>query len=63
MLHSLFVGWFSFVDIETNECLEHNGGCWLDKATNVSACKVHFCWGKYATRYLIQYSSCMSTNI
>ena len=54
MLHSLFVGWVSFVDIETNECLEHNGGCWLDKATNVSACKVHFYWGKYVTRYLIQ---------
>ncbi|XP_066395522.1 vacuolar-sorting receptor 1-like [Miscanthus floridulus] len=29
-------------DIETNECLENNGGCWLDKATNVSACKDTF---------------------
>jgi hypothetical protein len=44
MLHSFSLcvgGWFLyFPDIETNECLENNGGCWLDKATNVSACKV-----------------------
>ncbi|XP_022984499.1 vacuolar-sorting receptor 4-like [Cucurbita maxima] len=27
-------------DIETNECLENNGGCWQDKAdTNLTACK------------------------
>jgi hypothetical protein len=44
MLHSFSVGWLLyFADIETNECLENNGGCWLDKATNVSACKVQFC--------------------
>lgn len=24
--------------IETNECLENNGGCWQDKAANVTAC-------------------------
>lgn len=28
------------VDIQTNECLENNGGCWQDKAANISACKV-----------------------
>lgn len=27
-------------DIETNECLEANGGCWQDKKSNVTACKV-----------------------
>ncbi|KAI4332088.1 hypothetical protein L6164_017025 [Bauhinia variegata] len=29
-------------DIETNECLERNGGCWLDKANNITACKDTF---------------------
>lgn len=29
-------------DIETNECLENNGGCWQDKAANASACKDTF---------------------
>lgn len=29
-------------DIETNECLRNNGGCWLDKATNISACRDTF---------------------
>ncbi|KAF6143041.1 hypothetical protein GIB67_041109 [Kingdonia uniflora] len=28
--------------IETNECLENNGGCWQDKAANVTACKDTF---------------------
>ncbi|XP_057971054.1 vacuolar-sorting receptor 1-like isoform X1 [Malania oleifera] len=27
-------------DMETNECMENNGGCWQDKAANVTACKV-----------------------
>ncbi|KAF0918607.1 hypothetical protein E2562_025191 [Oryza meyeriana var. granulata] len=27
-------------DIQTNECLENNGGCWQDKAANISACKL-----------------------
>lgn len=35
--YSLFV---VFTDIETNECLEYNGGCWQDKAANITACKV-----------------------
>lgn len=26
--------------IETNECLPNNGGCWQDKASNATACKV-----------------------
>lgn len=31
---------FETVDVETNECLDNNGGCWQDKATNITACKV-----------------------
>ncbi|KAL6840969.1 hypothetical protein ACP4OV_029229 [Aristida adscensionis] len=29
-------------DVQTNECLENNGGCWQDKANNVTACKDTF---------------------
>lgn len=29
-------------DIETNECLENNGGCWDDKAANITACRDTF---------------------
>ncbi|KAF3447759.1 hypothetical protein FNV43_RR08463 [Rhamnella rubrinervis] len=28
--------------IETNECLENNGGCWQDKAANITACRDTF---------------------
>eukprot|EP00262_Sarcandra_glabra_P019833 TRINITY_DN766_c0_g1_i1.p1 TRINITY_DN766_c0_g1~~TRINITY_DN766_c0_g1_i1.p1 ORF type:complete len:625 (-),score=69.04 TRINITY_DN766_c0_g1_i1:193-2067(-) len=28
--------------IETNECLENNGGCWQDKTANITACKDTF---------------------
>ncbi|KAF8370100.1 hypothetical protein HHK36_031866 [Tetracentron sinense] len=26
-------------DLETNECYERNGGCWMDSRSNISACK------------------------
>ncbi|XP_010537030.1 PREDICTED: vacuolar-sorting receptor 7 [Tarenaya hassleriana] len=29
-------------DLETNECLENNGGCWLDVKSNITACKDTF---------------------
>ncbi|CAN4081523.1 unnamed protein product [Withania somnifera] len=29
-------------DIQTNECLESNGGCWQDKAANITACRDTF---------------------
>lgn len=29
-------------EVQTNECLENNGGCWLDTANNVTACKDTF---------------------
>ncbi|KAI3474297.1 hypothetical protein Pfo_029085 [Paulownia fortunei] len=29
-------------DMETNECLENSGGCWQDKAANITACRDTF---------------------
>ncbi|XP_074572772.1 vacuolar-sorting receptor 1-like [Curcuma longa] len=29
-------------DIQTNECLENNGGCWKDKDSSITACKDTF---------------------
>ncbi|XP_019184324.1 PREDICTED: vacuolar-sorting receptor 1-like [Ipomoea nil] len=29
-------------DIETNECLRNNGGCWQDKSSNITACRDTF---------------------
>ncbi|CAM8974203.1 unnamed protein product [Rhodiola kirilowii] len=29
-------------DVETNECLGNNGGCWQDKIANITACKDTF---------------------
>ncbi|PWA79082.1 VACUOLAR SORTING RECEPTOR 2 [Artemisia annua] len=28
--------------IETNECMENNGGCWIDKSSNITACRDTF---------------------
>ncbi|XP_058209335.1 vacuolar-sorting receptor 1-like isoform X3 [Rhododendron vialii] len=30
------------LNIETNECLQNNGGCWQDKASNITACRDTF---------------------
>ncbi|KAK8313518.1 hypothetical protein V6Z11_D01G113600 [Gossypium hirsutum] len=27
-------------DVETNGCLENNGGCWQDKTVNLTACRI-----------------------
>ncbi|KAF7845230.1 vacuolar-sorting receptor 1-like [Senna tora] len=27
-------------DMQTNECLENNGGCWQDKSANITACRL-----------------------
>ncbi|KAL3651693.1 Vacuolar-sorting receptor 3 [Castilleja foliolosa] len=29
-------------DVETNECLDNNGGCWKDSTANITACKDTF---------------------
>lgn len=29
-------------DMETNECLENNGGCWKEKSSNITACRDTF---------------------
>ncbi|KAF2320916.1 hypothetical protein GH714_031844 [Hevea brasiliensis] len=29
-------------DVETNECMDNNGGCWQDKTANITACKDTF---------------------
>ncbi|CAH9089037.1 unnamed protein product [Cuscuta epithymum] len=29
-------------DIQTNECLQNNGGCWQDKSSNITACRDTF---------------------
>ncbi|MCI28306.1 vacuolar-sorting receptor 1-like, partial [Trifolium medium] len=28
--------------METNECLENNGGCWQEKSSNITACRDTF---------------------
>lgn len=30
----------SLADMETDECLHNNGGCWRDDKTNITACRV-----------------------
>jgi len=44
-----FISFFlSHIEVQTNECLENNGGCWMDKVNNVTACKVHFLTAMHA---------------
>lgn len=43
-----------YTDVETNECLENNGGCWQDKTANITACKVLF-KASYAIYPLVVY--------
>jgi hypothetical protein len=42
--HEILTGLIPFftliLDMETNECLNNNGGCWQNKEANVTACKV-----------------------
>jgi hypothetical protein len=53
-----------FADIETNECLNNNGGCWQDKAANVTACKVFLLsqhlWMCFCGR-MLNFSFCLSS--
>lgn len=46
------------IDLETNECLQRNGGCWQDNRANITACKVyiflHFTFIVDASFYLKQ---------
>jgi len=54
----VFICYFFFADVETNECLENNGGCWQDRAANLTACKVstefqHFVGIMFAVQLLI----------
>lgn len=37
---------FFWAEIQTNECLEGNGGCWQDLKSNITACKVSNIWCK-----------------
>nr|GMC66586.1 vacuolar-sorting receptor 6-like [Ipomoea batatas] len=32
-------------DLETNECLDRNGGCWHDPKSNITACKITYLLG------------------
>lgn len=42
-------------DIETNECLIENGGCWQDKRSNVTACKVYGDKERYTSNFISLY--------
>ncbi|KAG4987292.1 hypothetical protein JHK82_029668 [Glycine max] len=42
ILPTLVVNNRQYRDVETNECLTNNGGCWQDKAANITACKDTF---------------------
>ncbi|KAL0412627.1 UNVERIFIED_CONTAM: Vacuolar-sorting receptor 3 [Sesamum radiatum] len=56
-------------DVETNECLENNGGCWQDTTANITAlqasgpgrCKISHggCW--HENRNGITFSACVDT--
>ncbi|URD72108.1 vacuolar-sorting receptor [Musa troglodytarum] len=40
ILPTLVINNVQYRDIETNECLDSNGGCWQDSQLNITACKL-----------------------
>ncbi|KAL4576768.1 hypothetical protein LXL04_012867 [Taraxacum kok-saghyz] len=44
-------------DVETNECLENNGGCWHDKYANSLHARIHFVGKFVSALWLMEYNS------